>query len=209
MTPEERAKLRELHQKATPGEWVADHLLIVATHNALPSLLDALDAAEQEIARLRSGGCARDQRTTQHCAEAATLAAENKRMKEEVAAYECWMRDVIKTDACWPDGPQCVPTLTQELYDRFLDIRPDGKTFQPDHATLLAEVATLKAQREALLKAAKAYEKFEGALVTSNEAWQDGAAPFPTFTQELYDEWIAIQTIRNAAIALAEGEAKP
>lgn len=95
-TPEERAKLRELHQKATPGEWVADHLLIVATHNALPSLLDALDAAEQEIARLQAGGCARDQRTTQHCAEDVGLAAENKRMREvldEFADEGCAYKD--------------------------------------------------------------------------------------------------------------------
>lgn len=86
--------------------------------------------AVAEIDRLKTGGCARgDQHTTQHCAEAAALAAENKRMKEALDAYECWMRDVINTDACWPNGPQGTPTLTPALYERFLLIRPTGKTF--------------------------------------------------------------------------------
>ena len=40
-----------------------------------------LTAARAEIARLRAGGCARDQGTTQYCAEAAKLAAENERLR--------------------------------------------------------------------------------------------------------------------------------
>ena len=38
-------------------------------------------AAADEIERLRAGGCARDQGTTQYCAEAARLAAENERLR--------------------------------------------------------------------------------------------------------------------------------
>ena len=38
-------------------------------------------AAADEITRLRAGGCARDQGTTQYCAEAARLAAENERLR--------------------------------------------------------------------------------------------------------------------------------
>ncbi len=34
-----------------------------------------------EIKRLQSGGCARDQGTTQYCAEAARLAKENERLR--------------------------------------------------------------------------------------------------------------------------------
>lgn len=39
-------------------------------------LQEALDAAEAEIARLKAGGCARDQRTTQHCADAVAAEAQ-------------------------------------------------------------------------------------------------------------------------------------
>lgn len=117
-TPEERAKLRELHAKATQGEWrtykwqvvigeeVAgfptndDAALVVAAHNALPGLLDALDAAEAEIARLQAGGCARDQHTTQHCAEAVGLAAENKRLRE---ALERISNEGVEWDALIAD----------------------------------------------------------------------------------------------------------
>jgi len=38
-------------------------------------------AGADEIDRLRAGGCARDQGTTQYCAEAAKLAAENERLR--------------------------------------------------------------------------------------------------------------------------------
>lgn len=62
--------------------------------------------------------------------------AEIDRLRAEVAAkdaaldkYECWGRDMVNDDDCWPDGPDGLPTLTQALYIRFLEIRPTGKTF--------------------------------------------------------------------------------
>lgn len=42
---------------------------------------------DAEIARLRAGGCARDQGMTQYCAEAARLAEENATLR---AALEAW-----------------------------------------------------------------------------------------------------------------------
>lgn len=84
MTTEERNRLRELHAKATPGPWKADwqgtnHFeltgasreywislpdsgiqrgedldCIAETHNALPALLDDLDAKDRRIALLES-----------------------------------------------------------------------------------------------------------------------------------------------------------
>lgn len=48
-----------------------------APHN----LVLHMRAGADEIARLRAGGCARDQGTTQYCAEAARLAAENERLR--------------------------------------------------------------------------------------------------------------------------------
>lgn len=88
-TPELRAKLRDLHAKATQGRWIAARYsktkmglgasggsafyilecpnmswgnpeslteleFIIEAHNALPGLLDALDAADREIARLKA-----------------------------------------------------------------------------------------------------------------------------------------------------------
>ena len=45
------------------------------------TLLEREDA-RAEVERLRAGGCARDQGTTQYCAEAAKLAAEIERLRE-------------------------------------------------------------------------------------------------------------------------------
>ena len=42
-------------------------------------------AAADEIERLRAGGCARDQKTTQFCAEAVTLQREVEMLREMVA----------------------------------------------------------------------------------------------------------------------------
>ena len=46
------------------------------------------DEALAEVARLKAGGCARDQRTTQFCAEAAELQERVKRLEEAVTAYQ-------------------------------------------------------------------------------------------------------------------------
>lgn len=56
-------------------------------HEKRSAALDWMVAAgqyEDEIARLRAGGCARDQGTTQYCAEAAALAAENAKLRAAV-----------------------------------------------------------------------------------------------------------------------------
>ena len=62
---------------------------------------DYMEAAA-EIERLRAGGCARDQGTTQYCAEAAKLAAENEKLraalKELLACPHVADRDI---DPAW------------------------------------------------------------------------------------------------------------
>ena len=50
----------------------------------------ALREAAKELDRLYAGGCARDQGTTQYCAEAAALAEENERLQAALA-------EIIKT----------------------------------------------------------------------------------------------------------------
>ena len=50
-------------------------------YEMLGNIHEPLLEAAAEIERLRAGGCARDQGTTQYCAEAAKLAAENERLR--------------------------------------------------------------------------------------------------------------------------------
>jgi hypothetical protein len=52
---------------------------------------DIIDRQAAEIARLQAGGCARDQATTQYCAEAAALAAEIERLRGELSAATGYM----------------------------------------------------------------------------------------------------------------------
>jgi uncharacterized small protein (DUF1192 family) len=52
---------------------------------------DMIERQAAEIARLKAGGCARDQTTTQYCAEAAALAAEIERLRGELSAATGYM----------------------------------------------------------------------------------------------------------------------
>ena len=52
---------------------------------------DMIERQAAEIARLKAGGCARDQTTTQYCAEAAALAAEIERLRCELSAATGYM----------------------------------------------------------------------------------------------------------------------
>jgi hypothetical protein len=52
---------------------------------------DMIKRQAAEIARLKAGGCARDQTTTQYCAEAAALAAEIRRLRGELSAATGYM----------------------------------------------------------------------------------------------------------------------
>jgi len=62
---------------------------------ALKSELKLTDALA-EIERLRAGGCARDQRTTQYCAEAVRLQAEIERLIRERDAFKAQAADEIE-----------------------------------------------------------------------------------------------------------------
>lgn len=65
--------------------------------------------------------------------------------------------------------------------------------------------ARLIAAAPELLALAEAYSQWEADLILSDEAWADGMAPLPTLTQQLYDRFIEIQTMRNAAVKKAKG----
>jgi hypothetical protein len=49
----------------------------------------ALREAAKELDRLQAGGCARDQSTTQYCAEAARLVKENERLRAALEMFAC------------------------------------------------------------------------------------------------------------------------
>ena len=54
-----------------------------------------------------------------------------------------------------------------------------------------------------LLAYAKAVEAWEAKLLMKDDSWRNG---LPVFTQELYDKWMELQAVRNAAIKKAKGE---
>jgi hypothetical protein len=64
---------------------LSDLLLLYAQQfedqHAPQNMTIALREAAKELDRLQAGGCARDQSTTQYCAEAAMLAVENERLR--------------------------------------------------------------------------------------------------------------------------------
>ena len=58
--------------------------------HAPENITTTLREAADEIERLRAGGCARDQGTTQYCAEAAKLAAENEKLRAALRDCLSW-----------------------------------------------------------------------------------------------------------------------
>ncbi len=74
------------------------------------------------------------------------------------------------------------------------------ESYQPDKMRAFAH---LIAAAPDLYEVAKRYEAWEAKLLETSAAWGSG---LPIFTQELYDDWIAIQTLCNAALAKADGE---
>jgi len=71
------------------------------------------------------------------------------------------------------------------------------------HATLKAENERL---RVALVEALEAYEAWEADIIINNETWRTD--DLPHMTQAQYDRMIEIQDMRNAALALANGDGK-
>jgi hypothetical protein len=71
----------------------ADHLQTLHykdMRQLITELAAERDTLRAEVERLKAGGCARDQGTTQFCAEAAALQAENAQLREAIEmAREC------------------------------------------------------------------------------------------------------------------------
>jgi hypothetical protein len=87
---------------------------LIAENERLSRLLETANAygagenaarlkAEAEVERLRAGGCARDQRTTQWCAEAEALRAE----RDALQAFAKWIIDSYHSDY-WPEAKEIV-----------------------------------------------------------------------------------------------------
>jgi hypothetical protein len=121
-----------------------------------------------------------------------------------------------ETETPWTPGPwEVVSRLVGPLiiradcpagFDRIgkLDVALVGA----DTFALAAANAELIAAAPSLYEALEAYSRWEADLIMSNEAWSGGFAELPTITQELWDRFIEIQGMRNAALALARGEDK-
>lgn len=63
-----------------------------------PIVPNVCTEAADEIDRLRAGGCARDQKTTQYCAEAMRLQAEIEQLTREREAFKAQADDVVEID---------------------------------------------------------------------------------------------------------------
>lgn len=78
------------------------------TLNLCRQLERELTAAQAEIARLKAGGCARDQRTTQFCGEALKLYEENAKLLNRIGRLEeasAWRPiETAPTDMTWVIG---------------------------------------------------------------------------------------------------------
>jgi hypothetical protein len=79
---------------------LSDLLLLYAQQfedqHAPQNMTIALREAAKELDRLQAGGCARDQSTTQYCAEAARLAVESEQNRIDLEEYR---RDVERLTA--------------------------------------------------------------------------------------------------------------
>lgn len=75
---------------------IVERLRLLVPSNAFNAMSNA------EIARLRAGGCARDQGTTQFCAEAAKLAAENGKLRAALEEVRVLVFGANHSEARYP-----------------------------------------------------------------------------------------------------------
>lgn len=88
-----------------------------------------LTAAQAEIARLKAGGCSRNQRTTQFCAEAVKLQEENAKLLERVRRLEVVMKNlVMELDAYLRPWNQ--PSKDPNNKAKRLDLAEDAARFE-------------------------------------------------------------------------------
>ena len=90
--------------------------------------------------------------------------------------------------------------LAQWVHDELLSMSSQ------EFNVLMAKAREQDRKMAALVEALEAYERWEADLILSNEAWDGGAADYPTLTPELYGRLITIQGLRNAALAAVKGE---
>lgn len=78
---------------------------------------------------------------------------------------------------------------------------PPGAAQSTPQPMVEKSIADALAARVAELEAVlRGYEKWEGDLVLSQEAWRGGMAALPTLTQPLFDALIELQTQRNKVL---------
>jgi chromosome segregation ATPase len=100
------------------------------------------DDARREVERLRAGGCARDQRTTQYCAEAVALQREVERLRRElgqVSDADSW---VSEADAAHLDS------LLNWCEFNDMESHRALQRLVNDRARLRGEVTRLRSERD-------------------------------------------------------------
>jgi hypothetical protein len=102
-----------------------DELFIVAKQatTQFAEMRRERDQLRDEVERLKNGGCARDQRTTQFCAEAVALRAELAEAEMSLRVAETWESDCGICGAhteCGdiPHNPSCPVVLARDFLAR-------------------------------------------------------------------------------------------
>ncbi len=93
---------------------------------ALVKTTDERDDARAELARLRAGGCARDQRTTQFCAEAVALQKRLQSASRELAIRELEELRTLAESASlsWPSAMPWIVARIDERLAKLREVRP-------------------------------------------------------------------------------------
>jgi septal ring factor EnvC (AmiA/AmiB activator) len=107
-------------------------------------LLDERYAKDAEIARLKAGGCARDQSTTQFCAEAVALQAEVARLKELDEQNGRYIEQIKRESGEWRETArihqECIAALTA-LMERVPHVKTGPWVANASHGGLVASCA--------------------------------------------------------------------
>lgn len=118
-TPAETAaRLRETTE-AMANQCSVDMALWNLHSNTALDAAALIESQAAEIERLQAGGCARDQTTTQYCAEAVAFAAEAAELRAEVERLKDPWRPIEEAPK---DG---TPIVGAETY-RYQPYKPDG-----------------------------------------------------------------------------------
>ena len=114
-----------INRLAMHQEWYDknQNMMFLESRIVMQELLAICRRDRAEVERLRAGGCARDQNTTQYCAEAVTLEAKLKDMHNRFVRLENDY-DILRV---WCEGVEADNTTYRNLYNTTLQQRDESR----------------------------------------------------------------------------------